>query len=229
MSRRNVRSRLVTEMATPDRKLTEPLWTVTGVFGGLIIALAALAAVTTLIGSGSFGGIGRRVAVCAIQPNTSYGGSDWTAHLGVASQPGATISINGTLQACALHPSGYQRLMFTLTSAPSALVWAAVLLLLWRIVRTARLIGPFTLLVAARMRWLGWVVLLGALAAACAQGAAADALLNTLLRPQAGFADALTSLPHILPVPLLAWAALLTFGRIIRLGVAMDEDIQGTV
>jgi len=32
-----------------------------------------------------------------------------------------------------------------------------------------------------------------------------------------------------LPVPLLVWAALLTFARIIRLGTAMDEDIQGTV
>ena len=216
-------------MATSERKLTEPLSTVTGVFGALVLGLAAIGLVATLAGSGSFGGLGRHVAVCATQPNTVYGGSDWTASLRVAAQHGASVSVNGRLQACTLHPSGYQRLLYTLTSAPSALVWGAVLVLLWRLVRTARHIGPFTLLVAARMCWLGWVVLAGALAAAAAQGAATDALLNTLLRPQTGFGDALSTVPPILPVPLLAWAALLTFARIIRLGAAMDEDIQGTV
>jgi len=221
--------RLVIEITSTDRKLTEPLWTVTGVFGALVLGIAALTVVFALVGSGSFGGFGRHAVVCATQPHMSYGGQDWTAHLGVAPQPGTTISINGTLQACAPNPSVYQRLMYTFMSAPSALVWAAVLFLLWRLVRTARLIGPFTLLVAARMRWLGWVVLLGAVAAASAQGAATDALLNTLLRAQNAFGDALPTPTQILPVPLLAWAALLTLARIIRLGAAIDEDLQGTV
>jgi hypothetical protein len=114
-------------------------------------------------------------------------------------------------------------------SVPSALVWAAVLVLLWLLVRTARRSGPFTQLVATRMRWLGWVVLLGALAAAAAQGAATDALLNTMLRARTEWGDALFDVPQVLPVPVLVWAALLTFARIIRLGTAMDEDIQGTV
>jgi hypothetical protein len=216
-------------MATPDRKLIEPLGTVTGVFGALVLGLAALTVIVTLAGSGSFGGLGHRVAVCVTQPNTSYGGDDWAAHLGVAPEAGATISINGYLPACTLHPSAYQRLMYTFMSTPSALIGAAVLFLLWRLVRAARLTGPFTLLVAARMRTLGWVVLLGALAATSAQGAATDALLHTMLNTQHGFGDAASRLPQILPVPLLIWAALLTFARIIRLGVAMDEDIQATV
>jgi len=33
----------------------------------------------------------------------------------------------------------------------------------------------------------------------------------------------------VLPVPLIAGAALLTFARIIRLGAAMDEEIQAAV
>jgi len=216
-------------MTTTDDKLTEPLWTVTSVLGALVLVLVALAGVTTIIGSGSFGGIGQRVIVCVTQPNTSYGGGDWTAHLGVSPQPGATISINGALQACAQHPGTYQRLMYTFMSEPSAVVWAAVLFLLWRLVRMARRGGPFTLPVASRMRWLAWTILVGAVAARSAQGAATDALLNTMLRAHGGFGDALSSVPGILPVPLLAWAALLTFARIIRLGVTMDEDIQGTV
>jgi hypothetical protein len=151
------------------------------------------------------------------------------AQLGVATQPGVTLTINGTLQACAPHPSVYQRLMYTFMSAPSAVVWATVLFLLWRLVRAADRSGPFTLPVAIRMRWLGWVVLAGALAASAAQGAATDALLHTLLRTQNDFGDALSRLPQILPAPLLVWAGLLTFARIIRLGAAMDEDIQATV
>ena len=216
-------------MTTTDRKLTEPLGTVTGVFGAFVLVITALGVVAALVGFGSFGGFGRQAIICATQPNTFYGGSDWTAHLGVAAQPGVTLSVNGTLQACASHPSVYQRLMYTFTSAPSELVWAALLFLVWRLVRAADRTGPFTQPVATRMRWLGWVVLVGALTATAVQGAATDALLNTLLKAQTSFGDTWSTLPRILPVPLLAWAVLLTFARIIRLGVAMDEDIQGTV
>ena len=215
-------------MTTTDREPTEPLSTVTGIFGLLILAFVGLALVLTLVGSGSFGGFGHQAIVCVTQPGWGGGGGPAT-HLGFSPQPGATLSINGTLQACTPHPSFYQRLMYTFTGLPTLLAWAAVLWLLWRVVRAARLIGPFTLLVAARMRWLGWVVLIGAIAATAAQGAATDALLNTLLREQNDFGDAWSNLTHVLPVPLLAWAGLLTFARIIRLGVAMDDDLQGTV
>lgn len=215
---------------TTDRKLTEPLRSVTYIFGGLTLALAVITAITTIAGTGSIGGFGRGPGlVCVTQPNTWYGGDNWIAHHGIATQPGASISINGTLQACALHPSLYQRSLYTFTGLPSALAWAAVLFLLWRLVRTASLNGPFTLPVAAGMRQLGWLIIIGSLAAASAQGAATDALLNTLLRAQNDFADAVPRFLNVLPVPLLAGAALLTFARIIRLGAAMDEEIQATV
>lgn len=216
-------------MTTTDRKITEPLWTVTGVLGTLVVVALALSAVFTLAGSGSIGGFGHLPVICINQPRISYGG-DGIPPLAVgAAQPGATLSLEGTLQACAPHPAAFQRLLYTLMSAPSALFWVAVLFLLWRLVRAADRSGPFTLAVAARMRRLGWVVLLGALAATAAQGAATDALLNTMLTAQNALGDAVFSLPRALPVPLLVWAALLSFARIIRLGVAMDEDIQGTV
>ncbi len=215
-------------MTTTNRKLIEPLRSVTYVLGGLVLALAAIIAITTIVGVGTIGGFGRG-PVCVTQPNTGYSGDNWTAHLGIAAQPGASISINGTLQACALHPGLYQRLLYTFTGLPSALAWAVVLLLLWRLVRTARLNGPFTVPVAVGMRRLGWLIIIGSLAAASAQGAAMDALLNTLLRAQNDFGDAVPRFLSVLPVPLLAGAALLTFARIIRRGAAMDEEIQATV
>lgn len=187
-----------------------------------------IAAVTTVAGVGSIGGFGREADICVAQPNHGYSSSDWNAHLGVATRHGASISINGTLQACALHPSFYQRLLYTFTELPSVLVWAGVLLLLWWLVRSATLQGPFTVPVAAGMRRLGWLIIVGSLVAASVQGAATDALLNTLLRAQNDFGDAVPSL-NALPVPLLAGVALLTFARIIRRGAAMGEEIQATV
>lgn len=215
-------------MTTTDRRLTEPLRSVTYIFGALLLALAAITAITTIAGAGAIGGFGR-ASVCVTQPGTGYGGDNWAAQLGIAAQPGASVSINGALQACAPHPSLYQRLLYTFTGLPSVLVWAGVLFLLWRLVRTATLNGPFTVPVAAGMRRLGWLVIIGSLVAASAQGAATDALLNSLLRAQNAFGDAVPDFFSVLPVPLLAGAALLTFARIIRRGAAMDEEIQGTV
>jgi hypothetical protein len=215
-------------MVTTDRKLIEPLRSVTYILGGLILAFAAISAITAIAGVGAVGGFGRG-PVCVTQPNTGYGGDNWTAHLGIASEPGASISVNGTLQACALHPSLYQRFLYTFTGLPSALVWAGVLFLLWRLVRAASSNGPFTVPAAAGIRRLGWLIIIGSLAAASAQGAATDALLNTLLRAQNDFGDAVPRFLSVLPVPLLAGMALLTFARIIRLGAAMDDEIQSTV
>jgi hypothetical protein len=215
-------------MATTDRGLTEPLRSVTYVFGGLVLALAAITTITTFTGAGTIGGFGRG-PVCVTQPGSWYGGSDWAPQFHIATQPGASVSINGTLQACAPHPSFYQRLLYTLTGLPSVLVWTGVLLLLWWLVRTATRNGPFTLPVATGMRWLGWLIIIGSLAAASAQGAATDALLNSLLRAQNSFGDAVPRFLSVLPVPLLAGATVLTFARIIRRGAAMDEEIQATV
>ena len=217
-------------MPTPDRKLTEPLATVIYVFGGLVLALTVVTAIFTIAGSGSIGGFGHGPGlVCVTQPRTGYSGDNWATQLHIAAQPGTSISINGTLQACANHPSLYQRALYTLTELPGWLLWAGVLLLLWWLVRTASRTGPFTLPVGAGMRRLGWFIIIGSLAAASAQGAAVDALLNTLLRAQNAFGDAIPNFLTVLPVPLLAGAALLTFARIIHRGAAMDEEIQATV
>lgn len=216
-------------MTAQRQKLTEPLGSVTAIFGGVLLLVMATAAVQTLVGPGSFGGFGR-AAICATQPNTGYGGDNWTSHMGIAVRPGASVSINGTLQACALHPGIGQRLLYTLMSLPGLLVWGSVLLLLWLVIRGSRRTGPFTRQVAVAMRRLGWLIIAGTAAAAAVQGFALDQLLNTMLATQDHFGDALTEPIHaLLPVPVLAGAALLTFARIIRLGTDMDDEIKATM
>src|SRR5260221_12001164 len=113
-------------MMAPDRKLIGPLRSVPYILGGLILAFAAISAITAITaiaGVGAVGGFGRG-PVCVTQPNTGYGGDNWTAHLGIATEPGASISINGTLQACGLPPSPYQRFLYTFPGLPPARVGA---------------------------------------------------------------------------------------------------------
>lgn len=216
-------------MITQGRKLTEPLGLVSTVFGGLLLLLVADGIATALAGRGSVGGFGQ-TPICVDQPNVGYGGDNWTSHLGIATRPGASITMNGTLQACTQHPSFGQRALSALTTLPTTLAWGIVFFLLWQLIRTARRTGPFTVAVAAAMRRLGWVVIVGSAAVGAAPGFATDQLLNTMLVAQNDRGDTVGQLIHgLLPVPLLVGAALLTFARIIRLGAAMDDEIKATV
>jgi len=216
-------------MTTERRKLTEPLRSVTAIFGGLLLASTVIGVIFTLAGSGSLWGFGH-VPICATQPGT-YGSGDWaTAQLGVAARPGASLAVTGALQACASHPGTGQRALYTLTSLPGWLVWGCVLFLLWRVISAARRTGPFTARTAAAMRRLGWLIIAGSVVAALIQGFALDELLNTMLMPRTSFYNLIIStLQALLPVPALAGAALLTFARFIRLGADMDDEIKGTV
>jgi hypothetical protein len=217
-------------MTTDRQKLTEPLGFVTALFGGLLLFSAAAGLVFSVAGRGSIGGFGD-TTVCVTQPNISYSGDDWTRYQGIVARPGASVRINGALQACAVHPSFAQRVLFTLTSLPSTLVWGAVLFLLWWLMRAARRTGPFTVGLAAAMRRLGWLIIAGSAVAGAVQSFATDQLLNTMLRaPGNSSGDWINGLIHgLLPVPLLVGAALLTFARIVRLGAAMDDEIKATV
>jgi hypothetical protein len=215
-------------LTTERRKLTEPLGSVTEIFGGLLVAFMLIGIVFALSGSGSFWGFGH-ASICATQPGT-YGSGDWTAAgLGVAARPGASINVNGALQACANHPDIGQRVLYTLTSLPGWLVWGCLLFLLWRVIGAARRTGPFTLPTAAAMRRLGWLIIVGSAAAGLIQGFALDELLHTMLAPTSFYNMVTVPFHALLPVAALAGAALLTFARIIRVGAAMDEEIKGTV
>ena len=216
-------------MTTERRKLTEPLGSLTAIFGGLLLAFTVIAIVLALTGRGSLWGFGHEL-ICATQPGT-YGSGDWTAaQLGVTARPGASITVNGALQACANHPGIGQRALYTLMSLPGWLVWGCVLFLLWRVISAARRTGPFTPQAAVAMRRLGWLIIVGTAVAAVVQGFALDQLLNTMLAPRTSFYNLITVPFHaLLPVSALAGAALLTFARIIRLGADMDDELKGTV
>ncbi|HET7013239.1 MAG TPA: DUF2975 domain-containing protein [Streptosporangiaceae bacterium] len=220
-------------MITRSRKLTEPLESVAWFFLTLT-GIAVLAVIGfTVFGSGSIFGIGRNadVDVCVTQPFATYSSSDWhVTNFDVHNRPGNSLQINGTLQACADHPSIGQHVLYALSELPATVLWVGVLLATWQLIAAARRDGPFTPKVATSMRRLGWFILVGTVVSALVHEFAADELLVSMARlPQPFVSMIFGPLRALVPVPALAGAALLTFARIIGLGTEMDEEIKGTV
>ena len=219
-------------MSTDNERLTRPLARVIEIIGLGLAAILVLGVVTSLTGSGSIGGFGRGATpICATDPYMGISNSPDPGVEPYQAKPGSTLDTTFNLRACTGHPTMGQRLLETLTSVPTVLLYGCILLLLWRIIRTAQRDGPFTLRVAATMRLLGWIVMAGAVAAAVIQQPALGMLINSMLTraaesPGSAFGSALYAL---LPVPLLAGAALITFARIIRLGASMDDELKATV
>jgi uncharacterized membrane protein YhfC len=81
------------------------------------------------------------------------------------------------------------------------------------------------------MRVLGWYIIAGAVLAAAIEQLSMVLLFNSLVTPPPEGIDsvAFAAVGGLVPVPALAGAALLTFARIVRLGAAMDDELQGTV
>ena len=216
-------------MTAKRRSLTEPLESLTGLFGAWM-ALAVLAsAIAFGLGSGSFGGFGN-ADVCETLPNTFIDDSGVPLGSTVTGRSGASVDMWSSYHACAVDPSVAQRIWYTLDSLPAFLFWACLLWLIWRTLSAAKLQGPFAAPVAIALRRLGWFIIAGSAAAAAVHGLALDALLNSMVRPGPGFADVFSApVRALLPVPVIAGAAMLTFARIIRQGEAMDAELRATI
>ena len=126
--------------------------------------------------------------------------------------------------------------LYLLTKVPDIVLWGAVLLLIWRMIKQASRGGPFTANVAATMQQLGWVVIGGSMAAGALGALGTDLLTRMLMTPAtysgAGIAIdvlAIGPLKALVPVPAIAGAALLSFARITRAGAVLDEEIKATV
>jgi hypothetical protein len=205
--------------------LTEPLESVTRFFGALMIIAVLVGVAFLVFGSGTYGGLPGNV--CVAQPGAQYSSSGWDTPF-VTARPGHSVSIIGSLQVCADHASAGEQALGVVAALPAALFWGGVLLMLWRIMLTARRNGPFTRRVAVAVRRLGWFVIIGSTTAAVVHLIAVDTLLTTMARITNPFPN-LIEVPLHLPIPLLTGAALLTFARIVTAGAAMDAEIQATI
>jgi len=219
-------------MARPkrDKPLTEPLESVTVFFGMLMIfgvIAAAAVYVSQMFQPNWHGGA---PSLCLSQPGTQVSDSAWHPPSDFTARPGSAITVDGAITACMNHPGAGQWLLYGLVQIPSVIVWVGTLFLLWRMIRTARLAGPFTPRVAMAMRRLGWFILGGSIVASMIHALALGALIVQMMNAPSPFAGVIYGLVRgVFPVPLLAGAALLTLARFIRLGAIMDDEIKATV
>ena len=123
-----------------------------------------------------------------------------------------------------------QRVLVFLTFVPTLALSLAVLLLLGQLLRTVRTDGPFALIVARRLTFLGWFVLAGSLVVAVGESVAQSAFVSTVLTgPVPAASRAFKAGIAAIWAPLLIACGLLTLARVIRVGAQMSDDLTGTV
>jgi len=197
---------------------------------GLVTALCALVAVFLALKTFAAAGIGGAFgwgdgSVCATDPSTQGGGADWLSRT-MAPRPG--IDVLFTPRYCDNSPSGGARLLSTLTELPSSALCIGALFLLYRVIRAARQDGPYTARTADRLRLLGWYLAVGSVVCHVTESVAGAALLNSLRagdhRPL--FYDVDHGMPYF---ALLTGIGLLSLARIMRVGTAMREDLEGVI
>lgn len=207
----------------------DPMWPLRRVAGYYGTFLLLYIAGVVLDASYGFSPGSTRLSVC-VDTGFPYDGA---AH-GFAAMRGASLTAGGDVTACAQHPSLGQWVLFGLTKVPELVLWGLVLLLIWRLISEAARRGPFTPRAAAIVWLLGWTVIAGSFIASALTHLGADLLTGMLMTPATYgpgiVADVLfRGLRALLPVPALAGAALLTFARITRIGVVLDEEMKATV
>lgn len=215
------------------RKLTQPLEnTVFMILVGLVtLLLVGLAGTiwdshTSMFGLGSnpvctnapLNGITLGEAANNLLPHLRHGASSYPSAIGV----------------CASRPTARQRTLVTLTEAPTALLYLAILLLLGQLLRTVRRAGPFAPAIARRVRFLGWFILGGYLAVTVGQSVAQSYFVYSVVIDQIPVVSTAIStavnavLAGIFP-PVLIACGLLTLARVMRVGAQMNDDLAGTV
>lgn len=157
---------------------------------------------------------------------TEAGSGNMLAHI----KPQAYASADGQLSVCVNPPTTGQRILATLAQAPPAVLYLAILLLLWQLLRTIRKDGPFALLVARRLRFLAWFLLAGWAVVAAGQSLAQSAFASTVISdPIPAASNVISVLTGSLVLPVLIACGLLTLARVIRVGARMSDDLAGTV
>ncbi|AWI28318.1 hypothetical protein DDW44_05560 [Streptomyces tirandamycinicus] len=206
-----------------DRKLLEPFHKTVSGFVLLLVGLLLIAVAFSLVNQGVPFWTAAENCVTA----DWIGGSSSAVDAIFGTRPGARVSVMP--EYCTEDPSAYQRLLGLLTDVPSLILLICGLLVLNRLLRSAARDGVYTEQVAARLRLLGWLLLIGSLVAEIAQAIGRAALLATLTKDVAFSPDTVVSTMTAPYLVMLTGLGLLTFARIMNVGAAMREDLEGTV
>ncbi|MGW1553140.1 DUF2975 domain-containing protein [Streptomyces sp. NPDC002346] len=163
--------------------------------------------------------------------------TDTAARIGVDEQPipnfrpapGATFNVNAHPEYCTEAPSPVQGLLNSATQMVPFIFVVGTLLLALRLIRGAAGGGLYTTQTAERLRWLGWWLLAGSVLTAIGTSMAEKALIASLsLDSDISAVTGLLSwdVPFM---AILTGLGVLSFARIMRVGITMREDLDGTV
>jgi hypothetical protein len=212
-----------------NRKLTQPLGGAISVILTFIagLLLAGLILVPWNHNVSVFGfGSGSACANVPLNGLSESGSGSVLAHM----RFGTYSSMGGQVFLCANRPTMGQRTLVTLTQAPAAVLYLAILVLLGQLLRTMRKTGPFAALVARRLRFLAWFILAGSLAVAAGEAVARSVFASTVVTDSVPIVDnAINEVINGSVLPVLIACGLLTLARMIRVGNQMSEDLAGTV
>lgn len=192
--------------------------TVNGMLVGLLVCGFLGGVIGALTGHGSILGFGEDF-ICV---DTSSEASAATDTFWLSPHPGVNVMTTG-YRLCTDHPSVAQSWWYSLERLPSTATGIVVVLTTFLTLRQAQIRGLYTPGFASKLRFLGWFLVIEGLVQEPVESFAAHKLWHTM-------ADGSISLgQNIGWLELLAGLALLSLARIMRVGSAMREDLEGVV
>ncbi|MFF4791494.1 DUF2975 domain-containing protein [Streptomyces sp. NPDC001276] len=214
---------VMSRVRNPLEPISTAVWTV-------LTLLAALMGIVLLGGlfadDMSVLGIGQKFVCVTDTPRIDVGKQSIPAF---RPAPGASFTVEAHPEYCTQAPSAGQSLLNSATQVVPFIFIVGALLLALRLIRGAAREGLYTTRTAERLRWLGWWLLAGSVLTAIATSLAEKALIASLsLDSEISAVFGLLSwdVPFM---AILTGLGVLSFARIMRVGITMREDLDGTV
>ncbi|MDG4858737.1 DUF2975 domain-containing protein [Streptomyces sp. T-3] len=143
--------------------------------------------------------------------------------------PGATLDLDAHPRYCTDAPSALQSVLNTAGSVVPFGFTLGALLLVVRLIRSADRDGLYTTRTAGQLRVLGWWLVAGSVLAAITVSTSEMALTATLSRDSDVLLVAGLWMWDVPFMAILTGLGVLSFARIMRIGIGMREDLAGTV
>ncbi|MBC3842980.1 DUF2975 domain-containing protein [Streptacidiphilus sp. 4-A2] len=208
------------------RNPVEPLSTASRGALGAALSVIVLGVVAAIFGSNDVFGFGGNQATCLDVPSAlaRFHGDGGTL-LGLRS---GTTTFADTFNVCMTRPSTSERLLLSLTEIPGYLLFIAMAVLVVRFTRTASRDGVYTAPCAQQIRLIGWTLVGGEIIATGVAAIASRTLFDSMASYNGGL-QAVLDFWHFPLIIIFVTLGLLTFARIVSLGVRLREENEGTI
>ncbi|WP_162929372.1 DUF2975 domain-containing protein [Streptomyces sp. YIM 130001] len=211
-------------MRNPLEPLSTAVTTLVAVLGAVCV-LTLLAAPFLDV---SVFGIGDD-SVCATDRATGIGGDEGRHLDTLRPDPGTSVVLDASPRFCTEDPAIHQVLVNTAGEFVPFAYFAGALLLTVRLIKGAERDGLYTATTAGRLRVLGWWLVVGSVFSAVVESTSESVLVASLSRTDAIHAYSGLWMFDAPFTAILAGLGVLSFARVMRIGVGMREDLAGTV